>query len=798
MIGTSGVPLVYGVDYYPEQWPESRWAEDVRLMREVGIQVVRLAEFAWGLFEKEEGKFDFAWLDRALDILSDAGIKSILCTPTPTPPPWLTQKYPHTLRVNELVMQMHPGSRRQMCANSEDYVRLAKRITTVMAERYGHDERVVAWQLDNEYGCHDTIRCLCSSCEGAFHTWLKTRYGTLDKVNEAWGTQFWSAVYTDWSQIPLPKPSPAGPNPGLQLDYYRFSSATWETFNTTFATLLRNSCSPKQLITHNLMIHYTHFDHFKIGKELDFVCWDNYHHTGAVPMTVAANHDVMWGIKEKPFWVIEQQVGQVNWSRYNPLFPESVLTLKVMQAIAHGADGMVYFRWRQARFGAEMYHSGLLDFAARKTRAYDEARELGAEWVHLARELDGTAPLHQVAILLDFDSLWALEIQPQTESLNFSGHGDRSSGPCLEPLLECDDRPLANRAPSNTATVYWMYFYEAMWRNHIQTAVISIDSINLDRYKVLFAPFLHLATTSQKDRLQRWVEKGGVLLIGPRAGFKTSTNALHEVPQPGPLSELCGGTVREFDTCEPGDESVDVKFTDENEMAHRVGVWCEIWEPSPDTEILATYTFSPRPLHDIYGDKSLLHTKPAILKRQHKDGYVVTCGTFGGWKLVDHMLKKGLFKGVSHEVTLAPTPSPLLANLEAVRRGPLLFLLNHNPTAMLVKNLDVRWEQILPVPSDLPPSKPNSGASSPQPPSTTTPTPSPSAPSVSYVRQYTYGVAGTWKKATLAPYGYLVLRLGAGAGSWTGGGVTVSSDSLSTLTLKQREHLQQGGMAQSA
>ncbi len=665
----TSTPFAYGVDYYPEQWPESRWPEDARLMREAGIGVVRLAEFAWSLFEPEEGRFEWGWLDRALDVLGVEGIRFVLCTPTPTPPAWLTQRYPTCLRVDENGTRASPGTRRHVCANDPDYRRLALRIAEQMARRYGRDERVIAWQTDNEYGCHDTIRCTCPNCEREFQAWLRERYGSLEALNEAWGTVFWSQRYTDWSQVQPPRPAPTDHNPGLLLDFYRFSSETWVRFNREQVAILREH-APGHLVTHNLMIYFFHFDHYALAKDLDFVSWDNYHHHGAQPVTVAANHDLMWGAKEQNFWVIEQQVGQVNWSAYNPQFPPEMLRLKAMQAIAHGADGMLYFRWRQARFGAEMYHSGLLDHAARPTRALKEAAALSGQWERLSEALAGTEPEHDAAILFDFPSHWALEIQPHTRSLDFKSANDDS-------LLCIGNAPLA---PMNRAGLYFLPIYEALWRNNLQAAILSPEG-KLDRYKVLFAPQLHIATEAQAARLRAWVEAGGLLVIGPRAGFKNEANALHEQPQPGPLAALIGGTVREFDTREPG-ETLRLRWGRSDERLE-VGVWCEVWEPDEGTEVLATYGNGWS--NDLIGTQShdvfpYYAGAPAILRKRHGAGQVITLGTMGGWQLIERLLPL---------VGLKP-PLTTPYNVEAVRRGKLLFLLNHNETTQTV-HLPASW-----------------------------------------------------------------------------------------------------------
>ncbi|HBY99636.1 MAG TPA: hypothetical protein DEP84_37815, partial [Chloroflexi bacterium] len=571
-----------------------------------------------------------------------------LGTPTATPPAWLTWKYPECLRVDERGRRMSPQTRRHACANNHDYRRLALRITEKIAERYGRDERVVAWQIDNEYGCHETIRCTCPNCEREFQRWLEAHYGSPEALNAAWGTTFWSQRYTDWRQVLLPGPAPADHSPGLMLDFYRFSSDTWVRFNHEEAAILRRH-APTHQITHNLMIYFFQFDHYELAKDLDFVSWDNYHHHGAQPVTIAANHAIIWGMKEQNFWVIEQQAGQVNWSAYNPQFPPGLLSLKVMQAIAHGADAILYFRWRQARHGAELYHSGLLDHAARPTRAYSEVLALATFWQRAGPALSGNEPHYDAAILFDFASHWALEYQPHTRSLDFRAPSD-------EPLLFAGGAPLQ---AMNRWGLYLLPIYEALWRHNLQAAIISPGGM-LNRYKVVFAPQLHVTSQAHAARLQAWVEAGGTLVVGPRAGFKNEAGALHDVPQPGPLVGLIGGTVREFDTREPGDtiplNLLPNPSPDEREEL-RAGVWCEIWEPDEGTEVLATY------------GGAFFAGRPAILRKRHGRGQVITLGTMGGWPLIAHLLPS-----LGLEAPLITPP-----NVEAARRGDLLFLLNHNP-----------------------------------------------------------------------------------------------------------------------
>ncbi len=265
----------FGICYYPEQWPENQWELDARLMREAGLEIVRIAEFAWHKMEPAEGRFEWAWLDRAIAILTGAGLKLILGTPTATPPAWLTRTYPEVLRVDSSGRGRDHGTRRHICLNNPTYRQHSGRIVQAMAERYGHHPELIGWQVDNEFGGGGTSRCYCSACAVAFRGWLKVRYGTIEALNEAWGTVFWSQTYDDWTQIRPPSDHIDKPNPSHVLDYYRFSSDSVVSYQQEQIEVLR-SLSPDRFITHNFMGLFRDLNQFDLARPLDFITWDNY------------------------------------------------------------------------------------------------------------------------------------------------------------------------------------------------------------------------------------------------------------------------------------------------------------------------------------------------------------------------------------------------------------------------------------------------------------------------------------------------------------------------------------------
>lgn len=352
-----------GVCYYPEHWPQDWWAEDARRMADMGLSVVRIAEFAWSRIEPEPGQFDWAWLDQAVETLHAAGLAVIMCTPTATPPKWLVDQLPDMVAINDRGQRRQFGSRRHYSFSHQGYRAECARITEAVAERYGQHPAVVAWQTDNEYGCHDTTISYCASAARRFRLWLKARYGSVEALNQAWGTVFWSQVYRSFDEVDPPHLTVTEANPSHRLDYNRFASDEVVSFNRLQVDILRER-SPGRDMIHNFMGFYTEFDHFAVSQDLDIASWDSYplgfleqfwfsaedkarYLRQGHPDVAAFHHDLYRGCGRGRWWVMEQQPGPVNWASFNPSPLPGMVRAWTWEAFAHGAEVVSYFRWRK-------------------------------------------------------------------------------------------------------------------------------------------------------------------------------------------------------------------------------------------------------------------------------------------------------------------------------------------------------------------------------------------------------------------------------------------------------------------
>ncbi len=504
-----------GVCYYPEHWPEARWAEDANAMRAMGLAWVRVGEFAWSRIEPAPGRFQWDWLDRAIDTLSSAGLKVVLCTPTATPPRWLVARHPDMLAVGEDGRRRGFGSRRHYCFSSPEYRAESERIVTALAERYGRHPAVGAWQTDNEYGCHDTVVSYSPAAERAFREWLADRYGTIDRLNEAWGTVFWSQEYASFDDVGLPVATVTEPNPAHRLAFRRFSSDQVVAFNRAQAEIIRHR-GQGQPILHNSMGFFTDYDHYDLAQDLDAMAWDSYPlgfldegffdealktrfmRTGH-PDVAAFHHDLYRGVGQGRFWIMEQQPGPVNWASHNPAPLPGMVRLWTLEALAHGAEVVSYFRWRQAPFAQEQMHAGLLRPDTSPDVAAGEVEQVAAELASLG---DLPAPAANVAVVFDYTAQWVFEIQPQGKPFDYR-----------RLVFEC---------------------YSALRQLGLNIDIVP-PTAALDDYALVVVPSLPILDDALLKNLE---SVRGKVLLGPRTGSKTREFSIPDELAPGPLQRL--------------------------------------------------------------------------------------------------------------------------------------------------------------------------------------------------------------------------------------------------------------------
>ncbi len=579
LIRLNGGKFIYGVDYYPEAWSEARWTKDAQMMQAAGINFVRMGEFAWAKMEPKEGEFDFSWLDRALRILGAHGIRAILGTPTAAPPPWLYAEYPDIEAVNKEGVRYRFGSRRDYSLENPHFLAAARSVVTALAEHYKNNPDVLGFQIDNEVG---SPRCYDSDCLAAFHAWCRAKYGTLAALNHDWGTIFWGQTYSAWSQIPLPWNTLYGvSNPSLWLDYDRFFSDATSDYVKMQADILRR-IAPSKALTTNEMGLFDAIDYSELNRQIDFVAWDNYPMLAQDPKDYFAPglaHDLMRGSKDNQnFMVMEEEGGLPGWSTFwSRQVPAMDYRLWAYQAIAHGADGVSFFRWRTSRYGTEQYWQGILDQDGVANSRYKVVARMGSELPKLTPLLEGTHVISPVALLVSPDSRWAFHIQPLVKGFNYDGQ-------------------LA-------------LFYDAFRRKGINVDVI-FPSDDFSSYKVLVAPSLFVVNPVLVSKLTRFVSSGGTLILTYRSGVKNQYNVVTKETLPGALSRLAGTEIHEFDPETTQQQTI----VDRDGGIYPATVWHDILSPTT-ASVLAHYG------EDFYA------MRPAMTLNGFGKGHVIYLGT---------------------------------------------------------------------------------------------------------------------------------------------------------------------------
>lgn len=518
------MPRALGICYYPEHWPEEIWAEDARRMADLGIKWVRIGEFAWSRLEPTPGDLQFDWLARAIDTLRAEGLKIVLGTPTATPPRWMLTRHPDMLAWDAQGRPRGFGSRRHYCFSHIRYRAEAARIARHLAARFPD---VDAWQTDNEYGCHDTTISYSPAARAGFRDWLAQKYQSTDALNRAWGNVFWSMEYDSFDQIDLPNLTVTEPNPAHALAFRRYTSDQVAAFNAAQVAAIRaHSDAP---ISHNYMGRITDFDHHTLGEQMEIATWDSYpmgfleDRVGANPLHQreysrqgdpdfqAFHHDLYRGLGTGRWWVMEQQPGPVNWAPSNPAPLPGMVRLWAWEAFAHGAEVVSYFRWRQAPFAQEQQHAGLLRPDNSEAPGFAEAARVAREIAARPDVPTGPSP---VALIFDYPSQWAWEVQPQGTGFDY----------------------------------FQLVFdlYRALRKLGQSIDILPASTADLSPYKAVFVPGLLTLGQPLKGALARTEAQ---VLTGPRTDLKSS-----ELSTKLPLGPDLPGldvTVTEVETLRP-------------------------------------------------------------------------------------------------------------------------------------------------------------------------------------------------------------------------------------------------------
>ncbi|MEU5718684.1 beta-galactosidase [Streptomyces sp. NPDC020403] len=622
--------ILFGGDYNPEQWPEEVWADDVRLMKEAGVTSVTVGVFSWAMIEPRPGAREFGWLDRLMDLMHAHGVGVVLATPTASPPPWMGELYPETLPRAEDGTVVSYGSRQHFCPSSPVYRRHAAALTEDLAARYAGHPALTVWHINNEYCTH----CWCDGTAAHFRRWLAARYTTVDALNEAWGTAFWSQRYDTWAQILPPRRAQYMRNPAQVLDFKRFTSdALMECYTAERDIVARHT--PHIPVTTNFMPLWAGQDGWAWAEQEDILSVDIY----PDPADPQGGHynamlgDMTRGQAAGPWMLMEQAAGPVNWRGVNHPKPAGLNRLWSLQAVARGADAVCYFQWRQSRQGAEKFHSGMLSHAGEHGRTFREIKRIGAELALLGPEVAGTTSHADAAVLHDWDAWWAS-----------AQEGSPSA------LVEYPDLVRA--------------WHRGLWESGIATEFARPGG-DLGAYRLVVVPQLYLLDDAAIDGLVAYVRGGGTLVCGFFTGVADPDNRIRPGGMDSRLRELFG--IRTVHEWWPLDADASAECD-----GFRGTLWSEELEPDGSAETVSAYRGGE------------LDGLPAVL-RKDTAWYIST--------LPEPEALRDLLDRVAAGAGVRPVVAGLPAGVEAVRRGSLLFLLNHGRSPASVdlpgRHLDV-------------------------------------------------------------------------------------------------------------
>ena len=623
--------MLYGGDYNPEQWDEAVWEEDMRMFRLAGIDCVTLNVFSWAALQSDEVTYHFERLDKIMELVRKNNLKVVMATSTAAHPAWMAKKYPEVLRTEFNGMKRKFGSRHNSCPNSPVYQKYSVALARKLAERYGTYDNIVTWHISNEYGGE----CYCENCEKAFRVWLKEKYGSIEALNKAWNTSFWGHTFYDWDEIVVPNlqsehfAQDRTTFQGISLDYRRFNSdSILHNYLGEYEAV--KAVTPHIPVTTNLMGFYKALDYQKWAGYMDVVSWDNYPDPTDPPALVAMRHDLMRGLKQgAPFMLMEQTPSVTNWQSYNLLKRPGDMRLISYQAVAHGADTVMFFQMRRSIGACEKFHGAVIDHVGTEnTRVFREVSQLGEELKQLGdTTLDSRTP-SKVAMLVDWDNWWALEY---------------SAGPSCD-LKYMDE--LAN-------------YYTALYDNNISVDIISAQD-PLDDYKVVIAPVMYMTKPGADEKIRKFVSEGGTFVTTFLSGLVDEHDLVITGGYPGKLRDILGIWVEETDAL----PSYMKNSFSWNGKDYDCGLICDIMHME-NAQALACY------------DKDFYEGTPVLSKNEFGKGHAYYVATHAGQDFYADFLNK-----VLEEQGVEPVFKPCKGVEITLRRKEetnFLFFLNHNP-----------------------------------------------------------------------------------------------------------------------
>ena len=632
--------LNFGAAYYPEHVSPERVLDDAKLMQEAGMTLVRMAEFSWIRMESEEGTFDFSWLDHAVETLGQHGVRSLLCTPTATPPKWVMDTYPDVYQYHADERRREFGGRRHYCVNSASYRRLSVKIAEAIGSHYAGNPNVIGYQIDNELMAEDPY-CHCPTCIGKFQGWLREKFGTVEELNRRWGLDFWSQCYRSFDEVALPRIN-AHQSPSSTLDLQRFFSECFVDYAALQAEALRRT-SPGKTITHNVCScgFLYRLDLNRLGKELDIVSVDNYPVSFAFESEYGNSGDVPYhpsyaslalgiirGTKKAPFWVTEAQSGRTM--RPRKLVEPGFLGAITRQELAHGATSVLYFSWRVFPSGVEFMLAGVLPSDSKPRRTYREITDIIRDSKALEPVLDGLMPHADVAILRDFDCDWALDDGLPHPDFRYLRHLHR--------------------------------YYQALFENHVNVDILSPED-EFSNHKILITPSWILIDENHATKLSRFVENGGTLVLTCLSAMRDPDNRNRPETIPSLLTGLCGIEVEEQQPLKFQDK---VRFRDASGEAHEGAYWFDL---------LSLHGAEPMASYDDRWFRGI----PAVTLNSVGKGRVCYVGTVPEVPYLRKLLEKIYTEaGITPNVT--DSSSPLIESLKVFRSsdrdGEHLHLIN--------------------------------------------------------------------------------------------------------------------------